>query len=183
MITRRSSSCRGFTLIEIVVAVSLAVASLGAVVAITTTTSDVADASRTRSRAHMEHLRNLRALVDVLATVDASTLADFQPDDTSTRPVFQRVTDESAGTPVLSSVQYLEWRAEGRVVDDVPAPGSVYLTGAGPDRLVAARVPQGGFQVRRDGRALVVTLTTYYHLPGARRTELVTGVCAVHLRN
>jgi hypothetical protein len=76
----------------------------------------------------------------------------------------------------------LRWLPASGDLDGVEQPGAVFLITPSGQRLIADRVPAGGFRIRQQGNTLVIHLTTYY-TTRARRTVLTSGHTAVSMRN
>ncbi len=173
---------RGFTLLEVTVSSFLGVVILGVATSLLGTTSEMTKESDVHTLAHAEHRRNLTYVASVLRGVSGSTLEGFDEEGISTAPLFQRVTGVDLRDRELTEPQRVEWRASSRPVSGVESPGALWLVDGSNEEILADRVPQGGFQVRREGNVLAIRLTTYY----ARSTShvaRVTSETAVSLRN
>lgn len=172
----------GFTMIETMVTIAVLALGLRIASSLFATTDNLVKESRARMRVTAEHRRSLEAISNVLRGADLTTLTGFQADGTSTQPRFKRVEDATLATRTLGPVEELQWVASAQSVDGVPQPGAVFLVEVGGTRLLADRVPSGGFLVRQEGRNLVIELTTYY-VTSARRTAFLTSASSVSARN
>ena len=118
----------------------------------------------------------------MLRGADLSTLSGLDSDWSSDNPSFARVIGADMSNRLYGPTEELRWIASTREADGVEHPGAVWLVSATGQRLMADRVPQGGFEVRLDGSTLVVTLTTYYTTRD-QTTVLAEGNTAITLRN
>jgi len=176
------ASQRGLTLLELLLSISIGVVTLGGASALTQTTTEMSRASHVDSRAHVEHRRGLLAVSDVLRTVALGTLQGFDAGGASSQPAFQRVLGVDAHEPLYGAIERLEWRRSNRPVAGVKDPGAVWLVTGKQARIIADRVPGGGFVVRQEGNVLAIRLTTYY-ATDQRHSAWVTSETAVSLRN
>jgi hypothetical protein len=173
---------RGYTMIEVAVVTVITMATLATVGQLLGATDGLTEETRAHGHATREHRRNLMALAGLLMSADVDSLAGFDQDGTSEAPRFQRVNGADLVERTYEEEERLVWMPMTRPVDGVERPGNVWLLTSGSARLVAARVPEGGFQVRQEGPTLAVRLTTYYVSDG-RRMATVTSETAISLRN
>lgn len=153
---------RGYTLIELAVVVTL-MAMVGSVFMRNyIRADDFADHQRADMRNLVEQQRSLRTLEAVLQAIDIDTLSGFDSTGRAASIEFRRWIHVPASGIALGPVERIEWRAGGDAAGDVKSPGRVFLVSGTEDRLVADRVPAGGFGLRMDGRTLLVDLETYY---------------------
>ena len=157
----RGGRQHGFTFLEVLFATIVAVAVLGLSASLAVGTDELTQASHVATRGCSEHRRAHVALADVLRTVAVDSLEGFDEGE-ATEPFFERIEGVGIHAFETAGRQSLVWRAVDHDVDGVAAPGQVWLVGESEERLLADRVPAGGFGVRQEGRLLVVRLTTYY---------------------
>ena len=115
--------------------------------------------------------RNVLSLSTILRGAIADTFDGFDEQGIAKSPTFSRSIQLVDGLPEPSGEAKLHWMAEFDPVVGVPHPGAVWLTEGGTARLAAANVPMNGFSVERDGKRLIVRLTTY--LPGPSAADVV----------
>lgn len=180
--SRRLSRSAGITLLEMTVSAALFSLATVTLTGIATNTEALASDTRAHTRATAELRRNLEALSNVMRGADLATLSGFDTNWQSTNPHFARVIGADLIDRVHSPTEELRWIATTSDVDGVEHPGAVYLISPAGQRLMADRVPQGGFQVRLDGSTLVVSLVTYYTTRD-RRTVLSEASTSITLRN
>lgn len=180
---RRRRHRAGYTLLELVVAISLAILIVGGVGALLTSSTRQVAANRVRMRAAVEQRRNLEAIANVLRDADITTLTGFDAQWKSYAPSFSQVLGAGPSARTLGEVLRLEWRPDTEVVDGVAAPGAVWLVDvAGGAERIAPRVPQNGFWVRQEGGTLIINISTYC-TGEAREVAIVSNQTAVTLRN
>lgn len=180
---RTSRGSAGYTLFELLVAVTLSSALLGVIIAGTQTTNALVEGSRREMLAAIDHAKALDALADLLRGAQYDSLNGFDGKDIAEKPEFERVTGGKDGEPVLGGTERLEWRANGDTVDGVTSPGGVWWVDAnGDSHLVAEAVAGGGFSVKQSGRDLTIRLTTYY-AHGRGEVLEVASDTSVALRN
>ncbi|HEX6812595.1 MAG TPA: hypothetical protein VF384_13295 [Planctomycetota bacterium] len=172
----------GFSMVEAIVAAAVA-SVLTAVFAMTfSTSSGNWGWSTVALKAHEDHRRNLDAIATALRGAAASSLTGFDASGTSTKPSFRCVTGINAGGLVLDAPSEISWRACAESVEGVTSPGELILTHGAEQRVIARRVPAGGFRATLLGSTLRITLTTYSS--GTRkRLAMLTGDTSLALRN
>jgi prepilin-type N-terminal cleavage/methylation domain-containing protein len=157
-------ACRGFTLLEVAIGVVVSTVAMGSFVALWSSSDDLSTQSRTALQGEGEHRANLAAIGSLFRDAAPASLAGFDVNGRATSPRFRRVVGYSGGTQTLDSEQELLWQpVSAWGVDDLGAPlGQVVARVGSTDRVLARRVPEGGFVVQRSGRTLTVTLATYW---------------------
>ena len=186
--TRRTPSQAGFTFVEMMIGVVVFVIVMWAMTSLLGSTSDLSETSHVHTRAVAEHRRNLESLSSVLRVADIRSLGGFVPEDptaiprVATQPSFNRVTGVDRFDMTLAPTERILWRPSPQPVNGIANPGALWLIGDGEARVVADRVPQGGFELRQEGAVLAIRLTTYY-ATDADRTTSITSETAVTLRN
>jgi hypothetical protein len=178
---RRRHSEAGFTMFEIALVSAIALTGLAVVGQLLGTTQDLSTDTRAHSLAATEHRKNLRALTDVLRSIDIRTLKGLDA-GTTTAVEFQRVSGADLTDRVYEASERIEWRPSGADVWGIKYPGHLFLRSSAGDQRIAKNVPAGGFRIRQEGKTLAIDLTTYYTV-GAKRTVQVTSETAVSLRN
>jgi prepilin-type N-terminal cleavage/methylation domain-containing protein len=171
----------GFTMVEMMVVVSLLGLSLATIGGVFKSSSNLAADSRATLRVHEEHRRNLEALATVLRSAELASLSNFV-DGKSTNPQFQRVVGLGKDGLMTGGAEELIWVQGPLPVDGVGVGGIVRHKTSTASTLVCDRVTKDGFSVRQDGDNLIVRLTTYY-TTSEGRTALLTGETAVFVRN
>ncbi len=179
--TPRPRGQAGFTMTEVAIAIAVLATSLAAFGRVFTGTQNLAYDSRARIRAQEEHRRSLEALADAVRGASVTSFTGFAVDGTSSNPTYQRVTGLSGSTRVLESPEQLQWVAVANI-DDVSGPGRVMRIQNGVARVLADRVPFGGFVVTLQGNVLRIRLTTTYST-SQRKVASVTAEIAVSVRN
>jgi hypothetical protein len=171
----------GWTIWETIVGISLLALALLAFTDVFNVSDRLATETRSRHRAEESLRRNLEAVANALRDVDAKTLDGFDGYGVSGNPVFARVTNVDEVGPVYGGLEELRWTSSPHPVPGVMAPGDVVHVRSGVARLIADRVPQGGFSVTQEGGTLVVRVHTYYSVDG--HLEWAHGSTAIALRN
>jgi prepilin-type N-terminal cleavage/methylation domain-containing protein len=183
--SRRSDRRRGFTLLEVAIGMAVSTVAMGSVVGLWTASDDLSSRSQVSLRAEAEHRANLATIGALLRDIAPTSLAAFDVNGRSTSPRFKRVTGVSGSTPTLGPEHTLLWQAVsawGR--DDRAAVlGQVVLRVGGVDRVLARRVPEGGFLVERSGRTLSVSLVTYWQPEEAGPLQRLEDRLDVSMRN
>lgn len=172
---------RGFTMVEMMVVVSLLGLSLATISGVFKSSSNLAADSRATLRVHEEHRRNLEALATVLRPAELASFTNFV-DGKSTNPQFMRVVGLGKDGLMTGGPEELVWVQGPLPVDGVGIAGFVRHKTATTSTIVCDRVPKDGFSVRLDGDNLIVRLTTYYTTSEGRTATLV-GETAVFVRN
>ena len=195
----------GFTFLEMMIAIAVGTIVMWIMTSVVATTGELNKESRIQTRAHAEHRRNLESLSTIIREIDNRTLTEANGFDlvtgVATAPSFQRVS--GIGQVVSHrETENLVWRPSPRPVDGVANPGAVWLVSPSGERMVADRVPQDGFALRRQivplegpvdpkdpphpeehfGSLLTIRLTTYYSI-GTDDVTSVTSETGVVLRN
>ncbi|MHC5009617.1 MAG: prepilin-type N-terminal cleavage/methylation domain-containing protein [Planctomycetota bacterium] len=173
---------RGFTLFELLIAVILSAMGLATMLSFHNSTENMSQTSHVHLRAAAEHRRNLASLAHLFRSADAFTFDGFSPSGTATRPSFESVVGYQQGNRITAGPITVEWRASGLDVDGVSNPGDVWVVEPGGERVIARKVPKGGFLVRREGRNLAIRLTSYYVSSRPQMAE-ITSETSISLRN
>jgi prepilin-type N-terminal cleavage/methylation domain-containing protein len=177
----RARRARGFTVIELSMALAITSLVAAGTVKMIGTSNGLAAATRGALRSEQECMRNLSAVKNVLRGVAWTTLTGFDASMTATAPSFQRVVDTDDGGRVLGPVERLEWRAASGAVKGIASHGDVVLVSGGVETVLARRVVANGFRVVREGYLLRVRLSTWAVADGS--TTIVTRESAVSVRN
>jgi prepilin-type N-terminal cleavage/methylation domain-containing protein len=172
---------RGFTMIEMMIVVSLLGLSLATITGVFKTSSNLASDSRATLRVHEEHRRNLECIATKLRAGKLDTFTNFVG-GSSTNPFFECVVGVDQDGLLTAGPEELLWAQAPQPVDNVGIVGTVRHKCATGSTLVADRVPKDGFSVRMDGDNVIVRLTTYY-TTSEGKTALLTGETAVFVRN
>jgi hypothetical protein len=173
----------GYTLFEIMFAFVVAAFFLGVSAGIIRSATGITDDDRQRTQLVNDHRRNFEYLTNLLRNADPATLTGFDAGTGVALDVwFQRPTGATDGVRALGPTERLVWRPAPIAVSGISRPGDVFhITPAG-ERVAAARVPQGGFSVTQQGRALSVRLTTYQAVGGEDALR-VSSTIKVSMRN
>ena len=171
----------GYTAIEMMIGLLILPFLVGAIGRAFGSSNEHIQESRVVLRAHEDLRRNLEAIANVVRDADIDTLANFTS-GTATQPQFQRVIGADHLGRLYAGAEELRWMPVAGPVNGVAQPGVVVHSRGGVDRIVAVRVPQGGFLVRLEGNNLVILLTNYYSTSAAHVTS-ISGQTAVALRN
>jgi prepilin-type N-terminal cleavage/methylation domain-containing protein len=176
----RSQQARGFSMLEIIVVISLIALILASIGPLFASNTSMVEDSRAHQRAEAAHRRNIAALTRLLRGIDIQTLDGFSAEGIATTPSFSRVTGADLDDLTYTGNEQLRWIASPIGVDGVRFPGAVYLERDGKRYLIADRVPAGGFGVRQEGQNLVIQLSTYWATSASRvvtrRTESVVSI-------
>lgn len=167
---------------EVTIAMSLVALAASALTSILGSNMGMVDETRANQRAEAAHRKNLVAIGRVLRGIDVGSLAGFDATGKAAQPSFARVMGADETDYTYAPDEKLVWRASPVAVDGVTAPGAVYVEQGGMRRLVADRVPAGGFWLRRDGRNLEIHLTTYY-VTSTSKVVLRSSETVVSVRN
>ncbi len=178
----RARTQAGFTLYEVTVVIALMALAGTAVAQLFKGNTELVNDTRALQRAEAAHRRNLGALTRVLRGIDIQTLAGFDSQGMASSPSFGRVTGADLDDFTYRGDEKLSWKASPVAVDGVVKPGAVYLVRDGASRLVADRIPAGGFFVRQQGQSLVIHLTTFF-ATGAGRVVSRSSESVVSIRN
>ena len=177
------ASSRGFTFVETMIVLAItSVLLVGAIGAFAGGRNHAID-GRVRTRAESELRSSLVSLVNFMRPADINHLNGFDGAGVATAPSILRVSGADHIGRTHEPEVTIEWRPDSRPVNGIAHPGAVYaVTTGGTARLLAKRVPQGGFQVRQQGANLVILLTTYYSV---NRSDViqVTDRAVIALRN
>jgi type II secretory pathway pseudopilin PulG len=178
----RGSREAGFTLLEVTIATGIG--GLLTLVFATTfaTSSGLWGRSTVSLRVHEEHRRNLDALANAFRGAAASSLSGFDANNNATEPSWQCVIGIDENGLVLDEVRSISWRATSEQVEGVESPGELVLTQGVTQRVVARRVPEGGFRATLLGNMLRFSVTTY-STGTNHQLSLLTGDNALKLRN
>ncbi|MHC5012042.1 MAG: hypothetical protein ACYTG6_14035 [Planctomycetota bacterium] len=171
----------GYTAIEVMLGLLILPFLVGAIGKAFGSSDELIQDSRVVLRAHEDLRRNLEAIANVVRDADIDTLANFTS-GTSTQPQYQRVVGADHLGRLYGGAEELRWMPVSGPVNGVAQPGVVVHTKNGVDRIIAVRVPQGGFRVNLEGNNLVILLTNYYSTSAAHVTS-ISGQTAVALRN
>jgi prepilin-type N-terminal cleavage/methylation domain-containing protein len=172
---------RGFTMIEMMIVVSLLGLSMATITGVFRSSSNLAADSRATLRVHEEHRRNLECIATKLRAAKLDSFTNFVA-GSSTHPYFECVIGVDQDGLLTAGPEELLWAQAPQPVDNVGIVGTVRHQGATGSTLVADRVPKDGFSVRMDGDNVIVRLTTYY-TTSEGKTALLTGETAVFVRN
>ena len=143
----------GFTFIEIAISLSILLSFLAVMSGLLTSTDELSKTSHIRTRAVAEHRRNLESLSSVLRTADIRTLKGFDTNGVASNPMFNRVTGVDIADLALAEEEEIVWRRSAQRVNGVVDAGALWLVSKADERILADRVPQGGFQVRPGRRS------------------------------
>lgn len=180
--SERTRAQAGFTFVEVAIAIVIFSIVMWAMTSMLGTTSELSKTSHIQTRAMAEHRRNLESLSSVLRTADIRSLSGFDVDGRATEPTFNRVTGVDRVDLTLADPERIAWRPSPAPVNGVANAGALWLVTDTDARVVADRVPQGGFELRQEGAVLAIRLTTYYATDSLRTTS-ITSETAVTLRN
>lgn len=148
---------------ELVIAVALAALAATSLSSVLGTNMSMIDETRAHQRAEAAHRKNLVALGRVIRGIDVDSLGNLDGNGRSGDPTFARVTGADLDDFTYAPPEQLVWASSPVAVDGVVNPGGVYLDqGGGSRRLIADRVPSGGFWLRREDQSVVIHLTSYY---------------------
>ena len=173
----------GFSLVELILASSLAAMLAAGLAATFSTSSGLSHQSTTTLRVHEEHRRNLDAVANAMRGAVTTSLLGFDVNGNATEPSFQSVTGiEDDGSLTLDAARQITWRSNGETVPGVSQPGDLIVTQGGEQSVLARRVLANTFQVTRLGGTLRIQLTTYCLGP-RRILELLAGQTSLTLRN
>lgn len=172
----------GYTFIEMMVATAIFAGLFAAFARAFTTSQALSSDSTALVKASEELRRNLDAIANCWRGAAYASLTGFAADGTSTTPTFQCVSGGDAGGKVLAAAQQMKWQSSATPVKGIASPGDVVTIQGGVTKLVAARVPSGGFKAILSGSTLKIQLTTYY-ATSLGKTASVSGECSVSLRN
>lgn len=174
---------RGFTLIEILLTIMVAGTGLVAALRLLGTSDDLSASSRLHLDASARYREAHRGISRELRNADITTLAGFDGAGVATQPRFRCVTGMESGVVAHGPECELRFEPSPRSVPGVGAVGSVVLASTGlPTRVVARQVVAGTFQVRQEGRNLVIRLRIYEG-PNPQNMATLQGETVVSLRN
>lgn len=182
MTGRSSRNTRGYTIVELLLVVGVIPILLAAVGNVFVSSEGLVQKSRANLRAHEELRRNLEAIANVVRDADIDTVGGFDDTGWACQPTFAKVVGADLTDRIYEGPQQLRWVPTAQDVDDVASPGAVVHVNDGTTRIVATRVPEGGFKVRLEGGRLKIRMSTYY-ATSARQLAQVTGETSVALRN
>lgn len=188
MNTRLSAPQSGFTLIEIMISVAIAMLAITAGLQTFATSERLATDSRLELRAAAAYRDAHAALRTQLLNADIDTLTGFDAAGISSGPKFREVLGMVGSDVQLGPERGLAFRGYPGVVHDVPGVGptqvgDIVLQTAGElDEVLVRNAVRGSFQVRQEGRALVVRLATIHGFQ-AQHMKRVAGETVISLRN
>ncbi len=186
MIGPPRTAARGFTLIELALAMAVAATAFSALVALFGVTRRLSDESRLATRTESEHRANLVAVAALLRDADPASLTGFDESGVASRPGFQRFDGLVGADVTRTAALELAWEPypDGGRDDRGVRLGQVVLRRDGSvERVLARRVPEGGFGVTRSGRTLAVRVETFHASREAHLTGRTVDTFEVCLRN
>ena len=178
----RRHAQQGFTVLELAVAVGALSFVVVVVGSFLTSSHAVVSETTVGIRVTSELRRGLEAVTNVIREIDIDTLSGFDAERHSENPTFRRVVGADLDERLYGEVEELRWIPSPHAVGGVEQPGAVFLVTSAGQKLLADRVPRGGFQLRQDGTTIAVFLTTYW-ATGGGRAELTSGKTAIRMRN
>lgn len=178
----RHSASAGFTMFEVVIAMSLFALAASSLSSVFGSNMTLVDDTRAHQRAESAHRKNMVALGRVLRGIDIESLGGLDGTGKAAAPTFARVLGADDTDFTYAPNEQLVWSVSPIAVDGVVNPGSVYLDQGGKRQLVADRIPAGGFWLQRDGKSLRIHLTTYY-VTSTSKVSFRTSETVVSVRN
>lgn len=172
---------RGLGMVEVIVVIACAACIAYVATSLIGTSRIVVDQSRAAVRAASENRRGLEAIANVLRSATVDSLDGFTA-GVSESPSFARAVDAVEDEPEIGEVETIAWRASTTPWNGDGVIGELWLQRTSGDEMLANRVPQGGFTVRKTGRLLEVDLTTAYVTEGGSEAQIASRT-SVAVRN
>lgn len=185
---------RGFVLLELLVALSIG--ALGVVLAtgILSVSDTLARESREDLRMAAEYREAHAAIAAELRNAALDTLDGFDADGVATEPKFKRVTgivDNDLTYSPEFELKYEDYpgKLKSGTITSVPGLGSgeigeiVLISGGSIQRVLVRMVIKDSFQVRQEGRNLIIRLSILSGVHNERSMQVATGETVVSLRN
>lgn len=187
----------GFSLVELMVVLAVAGIMFAALAQTLGASTKLYGTARAHLLSHDDVHRSLDAICGVLrgammttmdpipAIIESDGVEGISVDDWrgqwATQLTFQLPSDAQA-VYLPGPKQTLRWRATAPV-SGITSPGEVVHELGGVTRVVAPRVPSGGFKVRRVGESSLEVMLSTFSSTAQRTTSTVTASATVLLRN